>query len=171
MNNHFPKSLKRAAAMLMTLLMLVSQVVAPVAALAAVDVSTLPVISVNYTDWDGNPQSVTVYPSLSGEQAVYWAQMPDNINWDAGVTLLAQTMDGSYCPLDGTVPYYAVNAPGLDGTVCVPADAPRYPDMDVLIITPFYEDDIYGHVSTRTDADIVRLDELLKELNCACAGC
>ncbi|MBQ7865588.1 MAG: hypothetical protein IJ350_04385, partial [Clostridia bacterium] len=114
MNKTFPKAIKRAAAWLMTLLMLVSQLAAPVAALA-MDVSTLPVISVNYTDWDGNPQTVMVYPTAAGDQVVYWAQMPENINWDAGVTLLAQTMDGSYCPLDGTVPFFAVNAPGLDG--------------------------------------------------------
>ena len=114
MNKKTPTFIKRAAAWLMTLLMLVSQLAAPVAALAT-DVSTLPVISVNYTDWDGNPQSVMVYPAANGEEVVYWAQMPENINWDAGVTLTAQMMDGSYCPLDGTVPYFAVNAPALDG--------------------------------------------------------
>ena len=80
MNKTFPKAIKRAAAWLMTLLMLVSQLAAPVAALA-MDVSTLPVISVNYTDWDGNPQTVMVYPADTGDQVVYWAQMPENIKF------------------------------------------------------------------------------------------
>ena len=117
MNRTYPHPVKRMAALLMTLLMLISQVIMPVAALA-MDVSTLPVLTVNYTDWDGNPNMVSVYPSVTGanmDQVVYWAQMPENINWDAGVTVVATPMDGSYSPLDGTSPYYAVNAPDMDG--------------------------------------------------------
>ncbi len=107
MNKTLRNVTKKMAAWLMTLLMLVSQLAMPVAALAAVDTSTLPMVTVNYTQLDGAAGSMPVYASVTGanqDQVVYWAQLPDNTNWEAGVTVIATAMDGCKCLPDGTTP-------------------------------------------------------------------
>ncbi|MBQ8149922.1 MAG: hypothetical protein IJ041_05340, partial [Clostridia bacterium] len=111
-------SLKRMAALLMTLLMLVSQLVMPAAAMAMamVDITMLPVVTVQYTDADGVQGSMDIYAAAGEDGAVfYWGQLPGNTDWSAGVYLTAMSMDGSYCLPDGSQAYTPMDATEVDG--------------------------------------------------------
>ena len=65
---------KRAAALMMSLFIILSQLCVPAAAFAQ-DLSTLPALTLVYAAGDGE-QSAVVYPTLYGGQPVYWATLP-----------------------------------------------------------------------------------------------
>ncbi|MBR5545985.1 MAG: SH3-like domain-containing protein, partial [Clostridia bacterium] len=65
---------KRAAALMMSLFIILSQMMLPVAALAQ-DVNALPALNLSYFAGDA-AQSVTVAPALYADQPVYWATLP-----------------------------------------------------------------------------------------------
>ena len=67
--------LKRFTALAVSLLLMAAQLAAPVAALAQ-DVTSLPTVSLVYTDAQGQPQSYLAAASLYGDTAVYWATLP-----------------------------------------------------------------------------------------------
>ena len=66
--------IKRAAALLMSLLILASQLMLPVTALAQ-DASALPAVNLYYMAGE-EQRSISIWPSLYGDQPVYWATLP-----------------------------------------------------------------------------------------------
>ena len=65
--------LKRAAALMMSIFIILSQLALPVAALAQ-DVTMLPGLNLYYSV-NGEPQTVFVLPALYANQPVYWAMV------------------------------------------------------------------------------------------------
>ncbi|MBR4069567.1 MAG: hypothetical protein IKK08_13235, partial [Clostridia bacterium] len=119
MNQNQKNTAQRVFAALLSVLMLLSQLVLPAAAFAAVDVSTLPLLTVGYTDLDGELCTLSVAPAATGvnmDEVVYWAQLPGNANWETPVTLTALSQDGNVCMPDGTAAYPGVNATEKDGS-------------------------------------------------------
>ena len=84
MKKRMAEGLKRAAAWLMTVFMILSQLAMPVAALAQ-DVTMLPSLNLIYPVGEGT-QAVTVQPTLYAQQPVYWATVPAE-TLQSGVTL------------------------------------------------------------------------------------
>lgn len=76
MKKHFLSGIRRAAAGLTCMLLLVAQLVLPMAAFATADLSTMPTVLLTYTTDGETPQTLSVTATMNGQQPVYWATLP-----------------------------------------------------------------------------------------------
>ena len=128
--------LKRFTALAVSLLLMAAQLAAPVAALAQ-DVTSLPTVSLVYTDAQGQPQSYLAAASLYGDTAVYWATLPQEALYN-GVQVQVNGVDPNltYAPEAGTM-LYPADASQVDG-VSMAANIEAYQDGQLVSSYPLY---------------------------------
>ncbi len=86
---------RRILALLTGALLLLAQLAAPVCALA-LDTNELPVVTLQYQSADGGDIVYSdVVPSVNGEEAVYWATLPEEAFYGAITVEIAPSADES----------------------------------------------------------------------------
>ncbi|NLO86832.1 MAG: hypothetical protein GX096_15610, partial [Clostridiales bacterium] len=116
MIRNFPKGLRRFGATAMSLILLVMQVVMPVAALAA-DPSLLPNVTIYYQlSAEESPMSQMIMANSAGNEYVYWGVLPQEA-FNNPMSIDVQGNDPSiiYDPASGS-PIYASPATSVDGS-------------------------------------------------------
>ena len=120
MTRLFPDSLRRAAALAMSLLMALAQLAAPAAALAEtmVDVAQLPTVTLYYqiSAEDEVPTPAPIFADTSTGTPIYWALLPEQA-FQFPITIDVMGSGDplyTYGPASGSA-IAAVNAPAADG--------------------------------------------------------
>ena len=120
MTRHLPQSVRRAAALVTSLLLVAAQLALPAAALATdVDTALLPVVTLYYQlTAEETPSPSPIFASVYGGQPIYWAQLPEQAFANPiTVEVMGSVEDPSYTygPASGTqLP--ALNAAVVDGS-------------------------------------------------------
>ncbi|MEG0511788.1 MAG: SH3 domain-containing protein [Clostridia bacterium] len=158
MFQHFPKALKRAAALALSVLLTAAQMIAPISALATEGVQPPQVTLYYQLTPEEAPAAMPVMLSMVGEQPVYWAMLPEAAFMNPITIDIMGTGDPlvTFAPATGTQ-LNPVNAAAVDGmsmaanvevytqgvlsatyplylsTVAMPAPAPVLPSAFVQI--------------------------------------
>ena len=142
MTRHFPNSLRRAAALAMSLLMALAQLAAPAAALAEtmVDVAQLPTVTLYYqiSAEDEVPTPAPIFADISTGTPIYWALLPEQA-FQFPITIDVMGSGDplyTYGPASGSA-IAAVNAPAADG-VSMSATIDVYQEGALTASYPLY---------------------------------
>ena len=142
MTRHFPNSLRRAAALAMSLLMALAQLAAPAAALAEtmVDVAQLPTVTLYYqiSAEDEVPTPAPIFADTSTGTPIYWALLPEQA-FQFPITIDVMGSGDplyTYGPASGSA-IAAVNAPAADG-VSMSATIDVYQEGALTASYPLY---------------------------------
>ncbi|MEG2604140.1 MAG: hypothetical protein RSB91_04355, partial [Clostridia bacterium] len=142
MNRNPQTSLKKVAALLLSLMLIAAQLVAPVTALAMenskLPVENLPIVTLYYQlSGEELPQPLQVLASPTSLTPVYWAMLPEQaFGFPIAIDVSAINMElpYTYAPVSGT-PIAGVNAAGFDAQY-TPIDI--YQDGVLLATYPLY---------------------------------
>ncbi|MBP3542148.1 MAG: SH3 domain-containing protein, partial [Clostridia bacterium] len=89
--------LKKTAALVMTIALIMMELVLPMAALAS-DLTTLPILTISYTDAYGATGMVNAMPAENQDGVLYWAQIVDPVTYPLQISAWVEG-DASYYDL------------------------------------------------------------------------